>query len=114
LVIQRPLDRTMGAPQRFDAAVAEVVARVLATNDGGAENLLVEGGATASAVCRRLGWHQFDVEGEFAPGVVQLRALRADGSGGHRAIVKPGSYAWPDAVWHPTASTGINNPPRPQ
>ena len=65
----------------------------------GADNLLLEGGATASAVCRRMNWHQFDVEGEFAPGVVQMHALGADGSTGHRLVIKPGSYPWPDAVW---------------
>jgi uncharacterized protein YgbK (DUF1537 family) len=99
IVIQRPLDRSAGAPQRFQAALAEVVGRLLAPPGAGAENLLLEGGATASAVCRRMDWHHFDVEGEFAPGVVQMHALGADGSTGHRLVIKPGSYAWPDAVW---------------
>lgn len=100
IVIQRPLDSSAGAPQRFQAALAEVVGRLLApTGGGGAANLLLEGGATASAVCRRMDWHQFEVEGEFAAGVVQMRALRPDGSGDHRVVIKPGSYAWPDAVW---------------
>jgi uncharacterized protein YgbK (DUF1537 family) len=99
IVIQRPLDRTPGVAQRFQAALAEVVGRLLAPPGRGADNLLLEGGATASAVCRRMNWHQFDVEGEFAPGVVQMHALGADGGAGHRVVVKPGSYAWPDAVW---------------
>ena len=101
IVIQRPLDRSPGAPQRFQAALAEVVGRLLDTAGGspGADNLLLEGGATASAVCRRMNWHQFDVEGEFAPGVVQMRALRPDGNSAHRLVIKPGSYAWPDAIW---------------
>jgi hypothetical protein len=46
-----------------------------------------------------MSWHQFDVEGEFAPGVVQMRALRPDRSSEHRLVIKPGSYAWPDAIW---------------
>ena len=104
IVIQRPLDRTPGVAQRFQAALAEVVGRLLTTPGQGADNLLLEGGATASAVCRRMNWTQFDVEGEFAPGVVQMHALGGDGSGtagggGHRVVVKPGSYAWPEAVW---------------
>ena len=99
IVIQRPLDRTPGVAQRFQAALAEVVRRLLAPPARGADNLLLEGGATASAVCRRMNWHQFDVEGEFAPGVVQMHAIGADGSTGHRLVIKPGSYAWPDAVW---------------
>jgi uncharacterized protein YgbK (DUF1537 family) len=99
IVIQRPLDRAPGVAQRFQAALAEVVGRLLAPPGPGADNLLLEGGATASAVCRRMNWHQFDVEGEFAPGVVQMHVLGPGGSTGHRLVIKPGSYAWPDAVW---------------
>ena len=103
VVIQRPLDRSPGAPQRFQAALAEVVGRLLSTPHA-ADNLLVEGGATASAVCRRMDWHHLEVEGEFAPGVVQMRALRGDGGGEHRIVIKPGSYAWPEAVWKKAAT----------
>jgi D-threonate/D-erythronate kinase len=106
IVIQRPLDRSPGAPQRFQAALAEVVGRLLAT-PGGADNLLLEGGATASAVCRRMNWHHFDLEGEFAPGVVQMRALPTDGSTGHRLVIKPGSYPWPEAVWSRPGKDGV-------
>ena len=104
IVIQRPLDHTPGVAQRFQAALAEVVGRLLATPGQGADNLLLEGGATASAVCRRMNWHQLDVDGEFAPGVVQMHARGADGSPGHRLVIKPGSYPWPDAVWTRTSS----------
>jgi uncharacterized protein YgbK (DUF1537 family) len=99
VMIHRPLDPSPGAPQRFQAALAEVVGRLLASSGAGADNLMLEGGATASAVCRRMNWHQFDVEGEFAPGVVQMRALRPDGSSEHRLVIKPGSYMWPEAIW---------------
>jgi uncharacterized protein YgbK (DUF1537 family) len=99
IVIQRPLDRTPGVAQRFQAALAEVVGRLLAPPARAADNLLLEGGATASAVCRRMNWHQFDVAGEFAAGVVQMHVIGADGTTGHRLVIKPGSYAWPDAVW---------------
>ena len=104
IVIQRPLDRTPGVAQRFQAALAKVVGRLLSPPAVGAANLLLEGGATASAVCRRMNWQKFDVEGEFAPGVVQMHAIGADGSTGHRLVIKPGSYAWPDAVWGNAAS----------
>jgi hypothetical protein len=48
-----------------------------------------------------MGWTDFDIEGEFAPGVVSMRV--ASGSA-PRIIVKPGSYRWPDAV-HSTSSS---------
>jgi uncharacterized protein YgbK (DUF1537 family) len=60
------------------------------------EHLLVEGGATASAIVRRLGWAQLDVVHEWAQGVVSLRPP-AD----NRVLLtmKPGSYPWPEALW---------------
>jgi uncharacterized protein YgbK (DUF1537 family) len=57
--------------------------------------LFVTGGATASAVCRELDWNHFEVEGEFAAGVVQLRPADLEAPS---LVVKPGSYAWPPSV----------------
>ena len=97
VVFARPLDRTPGAPQRMQAALAELVARVLASHD--ADKLMLEGGATASAVCRKMGWNHFEVDGELASGVVQMRVLDPEAGIGRRIYIKPGSYAWPEAVW---------------
>jgi uncharacterized protein YgbK (DUF1537 family) len=60
------------------------------------DHLYVEGGSTASALIRRLGWTRLRVNRELAPGVVSLEV-----QGKHRRFltVKPGSYRWPDAVW---------------
>jgi uncharacterized protein YgbK (DUF1537 family) len=82
----------MSIGQALDAgakAAACVVRR------GRIANLLVTGGATASAVCRELGWTRFDVKGEYAVGVVQLRPTVGSAPA---LIVKPGSYPWPPAV----------------
>ncbi len=57
--------------------------------------LLAEGGATAAALARRLGWRRFSVDGELAPGVVVLRPQAAPHL---RFVVKPGSYPWPTTV----------------
>ena len=70
-------------------------AAACAVRRGGIANLLVTGGSTASAVCRELGWTRFDVEGEFAVGVVRLRP---NDKAAPAFIVKPGSYPWPPAV----------------
>jgi uncharacterized protein YgbK (DUF1537 family) len=60
------------------------------------DHLYVEGGSTASALIRRLGWTRLKVDRELAPGVVSLEVR---GEHGRRVTVKPGSYRWPDAVW---------------
>jgi uncharacterized protein YgbK (DUF1537 family) len=107
IVIQKPLDRSPGVSQRFQAALAEVVGRLLATAGSGgtvgADNLLLEGGATASAVCRR---------NELAP-VRRRRRVRARGGADARARRRRQHRASrrhqarqlhvADAVWRPTA-----------
>jgi uncharacterized protein YgbK (DUF1537 family) len=87
--IPQPLDRS--ATARLHAAIGDLAASVLAR--ASVENLLLEGGATAAAVCRRMGWNAFDATGELAPGVVRLR------SGVQTLIIKPGSYPWPKTIW---------------
>jgi len=58
--------------------------------------LVIEGGATASAVIRKLGWEHLKPRFEFDRGIVALsRADDPDTS----LVVKPGSYLWPDAFY---------------
>ncbi|SDM19137.1 Uncharacterized conserved protein YgbK, DUF1537 family [Catalinimonas alkaloidigena] len=59
--------------------------------------LFLEGGSTASALLQRLGLRRFHPVHELAPGVIRMRA---DGPLARYLTLKPGSYAWPDAVWH--------------
>lgn len=94
IVIDRPIDRTAGAAERLHSQLADAAARVL--DNTSVNNLLLEGGATASAVCHKLGWHHFHVDAELAPGVAQMRCLAAPDL---RLFIKPGSYAWPDLVF---------------
>jgi uncharacterized protein YgbK (DUF1537 family) len=91
-VVDLPIDRSSGAPQRIELALAELVAAVLSRQR--VEHLFLEGGTTASAICRRMGWNELEICGELATGVVQMRT-----AGGQTLTVKPGSYPWPHAVW---------------
>lgn len=52
-------------------------------------HLIIEGGATAWATLQILGWQQFDIVTQIAPGVVQMSA-----TGGTLVTLKPGSYPW--------------------
>jgi uncharacterized protein YgbK (DUF1537 family) len=54
----------------------------------------LEGGATAMAFIRRMGWTRFEVIPEGHPGVGTLRP-----PGGPVLCVKPGSYPWPAGCW---------------
>ena len=53
------------------------------------DQLIIEGGATAYAVLTALGWTDFELTRQIAPGVVQMRAAC-----GTLVTLKPGSYAW--------------------
>ena len=52
-------------------------------------HLIIEGGATAWATLQELGWTEFTITAQIAPGVVQMRATN-----GTLVTLKPGSYPW--------------------
>jgi uncharacterized protein YgbK (DUF1537 family) len=58
--------------------------------------ICLEGGTTAAAVVAAAGWRSFELLGEVAPGTAGLRPLEAVEPA--VVLVKPGSYAWPEAV----------------
>ena len=74
--------------------MAELAAAVLADNR--VDWLLIEGGATASAILRQLRWDRFTVVAEFSPGVAHLRPAGGEAN----LVVKPGSCGWPGAIWN--------------
>ena len=53
------------------------------------DHLIIEGGATAWATLQTLGWTQFEIVAQIAPGVVQMSATN-----GTLVTLKPGSYPW--------------------
>lgn len=52
-------------------------------------HLIIEGGATAWATLQALGWTQFKIIAQIAPGIVQMSATN-----GTLVTLKPGSYPW--------------------
>jgi D-threonate/D-erythronate kinase len=71
---------------------AEVVERVTP------DRLLLEGGATAAAVVRRMGWTRLRAvhDDEGGGGLVALRPV---GRESPSVYIKPGSYSWPEDLW---------------
>ena len=67
--------------------MAEMVKRLVAEHCP--DHLIIEGGATAWATLQALGWSQFQIVDQMAPGVVQMQATN-----GTRVTLKPGSYPW--------------------
>jgi uncharacterized protein YgbK (DUF1537 family) len=61
----------------------------LQQENGQSLHLIIEGGATAWATLQALGWNDFCIEQQIAPGVVQMSATN-----GTLVTLKPGSYPW--------------------
>ena len=81
-------------PHVLVTQLAAWIARLL--DETNVTRLLVEGGATASALVRYLGWSRLNVVAVPAAGVVELDVL--ENKDAPRLVVKPGSYAWPAEV----------------
>lgn len=61
-----------------------------------ANRLLLEGGATAAAVLRDLGWTRLTACRPCAPGMGMPAPIGTDGV---EVGIKPGSYDWPEEMW---------------
>lgn len=63
-------------------------------------SLIIEGGATAWATLQALGWSEFEIVRQYAPGVVQMRPIMVCANQSFRSenvplvTLKPGSYPW--------------------
>lgn len=60
------------------------------------EELLIEGGATASAIVDKLGYKKFHPAQELAPGVIRMKV---EENKNLHLTMKPGSYTWPSSIW---------------
>ncbi|HUG10333.1 MAG TPA: four-carbon acid sugar kinase family protein [Opitutaceae bacterium] len=80
------------------ATLAERLARAVAGAVRGStvSAICAEGGATAAAVARELGWERFTVGGQLAGGAVNLRPVAPNTPA---FIIKVGSYDWPADIW---------------
>ena len=84
----------VGRPQNADVAtlIEKLVEMAIPLVEGRNDlRIGLEGGATAMAFIRRMGWSRFEVVPEGHVGVGSLRP-----AGGPLFCVKPGSYPWPD------------------
>lgn len=80
--------------RRLERAIGRMVAAAIERTP--VDHLLMEGGATAAAVCREIRLAMFDAIAEIDPGIVTLRPIRKPTP---LVTVKPGSYAWPESAW---------------
>lgn len=74
---------------------ADTVGHIL--NAVNLDELYIEGGATASTIVKKIGLKRFIPVEKLAPGVVKMSS---PGIKNMHITIKPGSYPWPDNLWH--------------
>jgi D-threonate/D-erythronate kinase len=85
-------DKTSAKDLREKTAV--IVSRIM--KRVAVSELIIEGGSTASAIIRNLGFTNFFPVHDYTPGVVRMKVA---GQENLHFTLKPGSYNWPDQVW---------------
>jgi uncharacterized protein YgbK (DUF1537 family) len=89
LTVGLPPVRDNSIAQNFSDHVAQIAESAL--RGANVEHIFAEGGATAAALVRRMGWSRLKVLRELAPGVATLAVENKN----LLFTIKPGSYAWP-------------------
>jgi uncharacterized protein YgbK (DUF1537 family) len=91
--IDRPLCSSPEMPQVLGGYLSQAIEQVLGRV--AVRHVCAEGGATAAALVRRMGWTRMRVCREWATGVATLEVQGADAP---LISMKPGSYTWPEAL----------------
>lgn len=86
--------RTMMARKAKELITQHLFPALDREDSGEGLHLIIEGGATAWATLQVLGWTQFEIIAQMAPGVVQMRAMN-----GTLVTLKPGSYPWGNIIF---------------
>jgi uncharacterized protein YgbK (DUF1537 family) len=90
-------DKRAGAPTALAAQLAESIAAVIRATS--ITTMGIEGGATAAAILRTMGWTRLTaLPSPDLDGVTALRPIGATAPA-PLLLVKPGSYPWPDRIW---------------
>ncbi len=95
LVINRPIVSDDGFAKRLRLKFSLLVNNLL--EKVGVDELIIEGGATASSILHKANLTSFLPQQELAPGVIRMNVIDKPGL---NIIMKPGSYAWPNCIWN--------------
>lgn len=93
LTIPYPSAKTRAAAQSLCQVTAEMTHRLYAQTSP--VEIIIEGGDTAYAAVRKLGWARFQVTQQVAPGIVRLHCLDATHT---HLTIKSGTCDWNDLL----------------
>lgn len=92
--IKQPIISNSKFAVKLRESTAYLVENVLDTIN--IDELVIEGGATASSVLHRVNLIRFRPLQEFAPGVIRMKV---EDKPNLYLTMKPGSYSWPKEIW---------------
>lgn len=95
LAIGEPVLQGKEAADKIKNLMSEVVSNILSKVN--VNELVIEGGATTSAILNKLNFTQFIPTFEYAPGVVRMKIRSKDNI---YITIKPGSYQFPEQIWN--------------
>jgi uncharacterized protein YgbK (DUF1537 family) len=95
LAIGEPVLQGKEAAGKIKDMMSDVVRNVLSAIN--VNELVIEGGATTSAILGKLNYIQFVPTFEYAPGVVRMKVRAKENM---YLTIKPGSYQFPEQVWN--------------
>jgi uncharacterized protein YgbK (DUF1537 family) len=94
VAIHQPAVKVSGLPRKLAELTACLVKALMHNLD--IDELIIEGGATASAILDKLQWQRYMPVENFAPGVVRMQVKEMPRK---FVTLKPGSYRWPEQMW---------------
>jgi len=95
LAIGEPVLQGKEAADKIKNLMSEVVSNIVSAVN--VNELVIEGGATTSAILYKLNYTQFIPTFEYAPGVVRMKIRDKTNM---YITIKPGSYQFPEQVWN--------------
>lgn len=83
---------------RLDGSIAKIISEVVQNTMQRItiDELVIEGGETASVIMNKLNYHKFYPVQELSPGVIRMKIEEKEGI---HLTLKPGSYVWPSSIW---------------
>lgn len=83
---------------KLDSSISEVISEVVGDimQRINIDELVIEGGETASVIMNKLNYNKFYPVQELSPGVIRMKIKEKDGT---HLTLKPGSYVWPSSIW---------------
>lgn len=88
-------DDSSELPNKIKEMIARVVENVMRVVP--LDELVIEGGATASSIIEKLGYERFFPVQELSQGVLRMKVQENPGL---FLTMKPGSYQWPPTIWN--------------